>query len=55
MHKVYTCADCDKIFDKIWDVKVHSYNHSYTNTDKKKTWGKNLKKIDQEFLLWKVV
>ena len=34
MHKVYTCAACDEIFEKIWDVKVHSYNHSYTNTDK---------------------
>ena len=33
MHKVYTCADCDEIFDKMRDFKVHSYTHSYTNTE----------------------
>ena len=41
MHKVYTCADCDEIFDKIRDFKVHSYNHSYTNTDKNTNKCKN--------------
>ena len=41
MHKVYTCADCDKIFDKIRYFKVHSYNLSYTNTDKNRDEFKN--------------
>ena len=35
MHKVYSCADCEEIFDTVRDFKVHSYTHSYTNIKKK--------------------
>ena len=41
MHKVYTCTLCDEIFDKIRYFKVHSYNHSYTNTDENRNRCKN--------------
>ena len=41
MHKVYTCTLCDEIFDKIRDFKVHSYNHSSTNTDENRNKCKN--------------
>ena len=34
MHKVYSCSNCDEIFDTKRDFKVHSYTHSFTNTEK---------------------
>ena len=34
MHKVYSCVDCDELFDDLKDSKVHAYTHSFTITDK---------------------
>ena len=31
MHKVFSCSNCDEIFDTKRDFKVHSYTHSFTN------------------------
>ena len=36
MHKVYSCGDCEEIFDTQRDFKVHSYTHSYSSIEKKK-------------------
>ena len=36
MHKVYSCADCEEIFDTVRDFKGHSYTHFYSSIDKKK-------------------
>ena len=33
MHKVFSCSNCDEIFDTKRDFKVHSYTHSFTNTE----------------------
>ena len=35
MHKVYSCAYCEEIFETVRDFKVHTYTHSYTITDRK--------------------
>ena len=34
MHKVYSCTYCEEIFETVKDFKVHTYNHSYTSTEK---------------------
>ena len=34
MHKVYSCVDCDELFDDLRDSKVHSYTHFFTITEK---------------------
>ena len=41
MHKVFSCTNCDKIFDTKRDFQVHSYTHSFTNIEKDTNKCKN--------------
>ena len=43
MHKVFSCTNCDEIFDTKRDFQVHSYTHSFTNTEKDTNKCKNCK------------